>query len=173
MPALHRIAVQNPRDGPHSTEREGGERRQTAIDFAVSIRIHFKLHEEKNSMKKTLTVMLALVALTLFAFGCKKEETINTTDTTATTDTAMSSTTSTTDTAMSGTTSATDTSQMTTGTTGTMSTTDTSMTGTSGTMSSNDTSGTGGTMNSTGGTTGTTSTTTTSKHKTTTTKKTH
>ena len=46
--------------------------------------------------KSVLMTLIALVAVTMFAFGCKKEENINTD--TATTDTAMSSTTVTTDT---------------------------------------------------------------------------
>ena len=65
-------------------------------------------------MKKTL-VLLAVVAIALFGYGCKQEQNVTATDTTVT-DTGMSSTSS------------------------TMSTTDSSATGTTGTMSSTDTS---------------------------------
>ena len=67
--------------------------------------------------KTTLATLLALVAITLFAFGCKKEEPANT-DTATSTDTAVSS-------------------SSTTGTTST----DTAATGTTGTVTSMPTSG--------------------------------
>src|SRR5213592_1482165 len=106
----------------------------------------------RKSMKKSLLVLLTVVALAFFGYACKQEQTTNATDTGATaTDTGMSST--------SSTMSTTETSM--TGTTSTMSSTDT--TGTTATMSSTDTSGTSGTM----GTMGTTATTTTTKTKTT------
>src|SRR5213594_4025318 len=90
----------------------------------------------RKSMKKSLLVLLTVVALAFFGYACKQEQSTTTTDTGATaTDTGMSST--------SSTMSSTDTSM--TGTTGTMSTTDTT-----GTMSSTDTSGTVGTMGTMG-----------------------
>jgi hypothetical protein len=86
-------------------------------------------YSSEEKMKKSL-VLLMVVALGLFAFGCKKEENINMTDT-AVTDTSG---TMMTDTSMTTGTMSTDT--MMTDTSGTMTTTDTSMTtGTSSTSS--------------------------------------
>ena len=119
-------------------------------------------YKEGNQMKKSLLVLLTVVAVALFGYACKNEQS-TTTDTGATaTDTGMSST--------SSTMSSTDTAA--TGTTGTMSSTDTTGTGMTGTMSSTDTTGTAGTMGTMGtsgtgmtATTGTTTTKTTVKKK--------
>jgi hypothetical protein len=113
-------------------------------------KMRINLHHERNTMKKTLAV-LCVLALVLFAFGCKKETNENNT-TSETTGTAM------TDTA--ATTGSSETSAMPSGTStdtsGTM-TTQTNMTSTTGTTQTT-TSGTTGTSTM-GSTTGTATTT--------------
>src|SRR6202022_307210 len=73
-----------------------GVRQATGHQTCKTLSAHLEQQTKRrvSRMKKSLMMtLLALVAITMFSFGCKKEETVSTD--TATTDTAMSSTTAT------------------------------------------------------------------------------